>query len=295
LLSMDAKKNKWAFPAFWIVIISTLALSILFYRKFFGESYRFLIYSGVDAATLMGPINLAYIGVIVIVISFQRIISKGASENTKQLMISLLLISGGMTMVILSATRSALLVIVTICMINLAIEYFRDPNTKKLIGVVFIIFFVVLLGFIIMARIGSDIVGRYNLLMEQILVSDPSAGGGRLLLYQDTLKQIIANPLFGSGLEVKYSGAYPHNHILEAFMATGIIGGLCFCFLCWETLKRSFLIIQDKKEYGWVASLFIVYFMHGLFSSSIINPPLWYSMLAVYAVPFIESASPKGD
>jgi len=128
-------------------------------------------------------------------------------------------------------------------------------------------------------------------MIQQLAIGDLTAGGGRLLLYQDTLEQIVQNPLFGSGLEEKYSRFYPHNHILEAFMTTGVLGGLCFVILCWVTIKRSFLILQKEESYGWIACLFIIYFVHGLFSSSIIDSSFWYSMMAVYAVPIAGPAT----
>ena len=40
--------------------------------------------------------------------------------------------------------------------------------------------------------------------------------------------QFITNPLFGDFLEERVSKEYPHNLILESFMATGIFGGSLF-------------------------------------------------------------------
>jgi len=48
------------------------------------------------------------------------------------------------------------------------------------------------------------------------------------------------------------------------------------------------LILKKDISYGWIAIIFMIEFIAGLFSSSIISAGLWYTMLAVYAVPVAE-------
>jgi len=288
LLRLDNEQNKIAFNSFWIVLGGCLLAAISFYGKFLHESYRFLTYAGVDSAILMGPIGLAYIGVTITVISLQRSVS--SVVHGKMHAISLLSIAGGAILIAVSGTRSALIAFFIACSLIIVAEYLTSDRQKIVFSSIFIVFGGILIAFA-MNLYGADTADRYQILIQKLAVGDPSTGGGRLLLYQNTLEQIFQNPLLGSGLEEKNSQFYPHNHILEAFMATGVLGGVCFCILCWHTIKRCFLILLKEKSYGWIPCVFIVYFIHGLFSSSIIDSTLWYSMMAVYAVPIEEPTS----
>jgi len=286
LLRLDSKGNRWVFNAFWTVQIGCLIIILLFYKQYFGETYRLLVHASTgNVTTLMGPIGLAYIGVVTVVISFQRLLMNISFLRS---MVLLVIIAGGITIIIFSATLSALVAILLACSIIIISVNILNRYSRKVIWTLLIVLTVCLSSYIILEKIGSAVVTRSDALVTQLASGDPGVGSGRLGIYQNTLKQIFQNPLFGSGLEEKHARVYPHNNILEAFMATGVLGGICFCILCWATLKRCFLVLRKKNNYGWIACIFIVYFIQGLFSSSIINQQFWYSMLAVCAVPITD-------
>ena len=58
------------------------------------------------------------------------------------------------------------------------------------------------------------------------------------------VNQFFESPVFGSFLEEKIFKEYPHNLLLESFMATGILGGLLFVIyylrFLWVTMRNIF-------------------------------------------------------
>ena len=289
LIHLGPKKNDLAFKAFWTVQIACLIFALLFYRDFIGQSYRSLRYTGIDTAILMSSINLSYIGAIAAVISFQRLLKDFAYKKIKRSLFLFLTLFGGISIIFFSGTRSSLLA----CLLSFIIIMFKGGSKRYDIRQILCIFFAVITvgisSYALMEKIGAGMSSRYNMLILQIKANDPQTGGGRLQIYHDAIDQIYKTPLLGSGLEEKNVRFYPHNHIIEAFMAIGIIGGGCFLILCWAALKKCMMIFQKEKDYGWIACIFLVFFIRGLFSASIIDSNLWYSMIAVYAVPIGRS------
>jgi len=114
--------------------------------------------------------------------------------------------------------------------------------------------------------------------------SDASASV-RLSLISAAWDQFLSSPLFGSGLEERYSRFYPHNVIVEAFMATGIFGGIAFLALLIAASLYSWRLLIKRSQSGWIAMLCIQYLIAGQFSGSLWgNSGMWSLIGGVFAV-----------
>jgi O-antigen ligase len=91
----------------------------------------------------------------------------------------------------------------------------------------------------------------------------------RFQSYSGAISQFASSPFFGSGLEESTTLCYPHNVILESFMATGIIGGMLFIFIVLSGMYASVRILRSKSVHGWIAMLFIQNFIAAQFAGSI--------------------------
>jgi len=286
LMRLGYRENALALKAFWTVHIVCLVFALVSYQDFIGMSYRSLRYSSIDASTLMSSINLSYIGAVAAVVSFQLLLMEFTYlKRTGRLLFLSVTLFGGMVVTIFGSTRSALIAWVFTSVVIIFKSGSKRHKVRQALIVAGSVLAIGIVSYALMEKIGSGMVGRYKTLGRQIAVGDPDAGSGRLTIYRNVFEQILQEPLLGSGLEERHSRTYPHNHVLEAFMATGFIGGVCFVILCWTALKKSFLILHKYKTYGWIACYFLVIFMRGFFSSSIIDPDLWYSMVAIHSVP----------
>ena len=63
-------------------------------------------------------------------------------------------------------------------------------------------------------------------------------------------------------------GVYPHNLVLEAFMATGIAGGIAYLVLICFMLLACFRLLSRSKGYEWLALIAIYYLVAAQFSGS---------------------------
>jgi O-antigen ligase len=103
--------------------------------------------------------------------------------------------------------------------------------------------------------------------------------------------QFLKSPVFGDFLEERDSGFYPHNLPLEAFMATGLVGGLAFLAICWVGFSKAYRAIRDKAPYAWVALIFIQYLVGAQFSGSLYgSSTFWgFAVLMLFAASRLES------
>jgi hypothetical protein len=76
------------------------------------------------------------------------------------------------------------------------------------------------------------------------------AMGGR------AIKEFEAHPLLGDQIVEETFGEYPHNILIEAFMATGFFGGFLY-FLLWARGAYVAWRFVGDKEYGWLAVVFL--------------------------------------
>src|SRR5690606_721606 len=112
--------------------------------------------------------------------------------------------------------------------------------------------------------------GFHSGFIQRVLLSFESGdSSGRDVIYATMWEQIKDAPIFGQYFVVKsgeYIGYYPHNMVLEALGATGIIGGVFFVVWLVRMVVRSVKFINIKDERVWIALLFIQYMLFGMSS-----------------------------
>lgn len=86
----------------------------------------------------------------------------------------------------------------------------------------------------------------------------------RSLLYAEAISFVLSNPIYG-GVNgyISYSHNMPHNVIFNAFIYSGIIGGICILKMLYEQSKIVFRNIK-KNETIFVTLLFSAYTLNGL-------------------------------
>jgi O-antigen ligase len=118
-------------------------------------------------------------------------------------------------------------------------------------------------------------------------INEDASTGERLQMYQDAFSQFLSHPLAGSAFLEINSGTYPHNVLLEAFMSTGVVGGLSFIVL---SVVGFYKAMQMARGGGFmVPLLFIQAWVAGLFSGSLYgNSYMWVTLallLQFHAAP----------
>ena len=279
---ISPQMNRRILVGIFITLWLTTFISIITYKSYFGESYRSLQYKeGIDAATLISPLILSYNGSISISLGVWAFFNYHKQSISKAIfLLSLILI--GLITIYIGASRGAFIACGIILLLLLYTQAKTKPIARSFLYVAFLLLISIVAIYILDAS-GSSISERITGLIEEIKYMERGAGGGRLNLWINALSQFANDPLIGSGLEEEKSLFYPHNHIIEAFMTTGVLGGLCFIALSIWAWRAAIKILMQYPQLGWISVVYINFFIAGLFSSPIIRAELWYSIIAVIA------------
>jgi O-antigen ligase len=101
----------------------------------------------------------------------------------------------------------------------------------------------------------------------------------RLEVMSGAWKSFTEAPLLGNALEVMEYGGYPHNVVIESFMATGIVGGTTFTVLLLLSFIYALSLVRMPGSYSWIGLLFIQYMTGSLVSGAIYNSPTMWALL----------------
>lgn len=128
----------------------------------------------------------------------------------------------------------------------------------------------------------------YSRLFSQSRTDDVSSQI-RLESYKGAIEGFLSNPLFGSGLEDRMTGYYPHNIILESFMATGVLGGSMFLFAIVVLLVFAFRSSRQAPGTIWIALAYVQFVVGAQFSGSIANSSyLWVSVGGLLSIRYVN-------
>jgi O-antigen ligase len=109
---------------------------------------------------------------------------------------------------------------------------------------------------------------------------DDRSAQGRVYLWEAGWNAFMSSPLYGGTISL--DGNYPHNSIIEAFMAAGLLGGIPFVIVSFFALYRSYQLIKANDYRSVFSILYLHYFLQTLVSYSISNnPTFWFSLALV--------------
>lgn len=122
---------------------------------------------------------------------------------------------------------------------------------------------------------------------------------GRDVLYAEAYEQFLNSPILGNAFVLQGgvgSGFYPHNMILEAFMATGVIGGIIFLIWIFQCLQTSYKLIAASNQNAWAGVLFLQYLIYAMFSQAIFsNAGFWHYSILIWSIAGISVKQRQKD
>jgi O-antigen ligase len=119
---------------------------------------------------------------------------------------------------------------------------------------------------VFLTSIGSTLATR---LTSMVMDNDSSGRDG---IYSNAWSLIKEYPIFGSFYLMQNgvgAGGYPHNFLLEIFMATGIVGGIPFVILLLVSVYRAFKLLKSRHESSWIVILYLQIIVYGMFSTGL--------------------------
>lgn len=216
---------------------------------------------------IMNPVTFGQMGVMLIAISltyFQK------SSFFKKLIL-LCLIVLGLSIVSLSGSRGPILELIVIAILYLI---FNFKHINKIVLFCLTVIFVLALNFY-----GQEIIFFDTAISRlQNAGNTGSDAEERYFLFNDAINSIIQYPIFG----YQAIGMYPHNLLLEALLALGIIGGGIMLYIYFLSIKSAVVLLKQNRTM-WVGLLFTMHLCATLIAGSIYNSiEFWSFLVLVY-------------
>lgn len=103
----------------------------------------------------------------------------------------------------------------------------------------------------------------------------------RQSLARDAWQEYLENPVLGSSIVERRSLFYPHNCVLEAFMATGTFGGTIFVLILLTAVYRSIRLLKKDTAMSWISLCFLQSLIGAMFSGGLYGNPLLWGMMGI--------------
>lgn len=275
-LFLDLKSSQKYLYLSWIflAIASILALPLIVE----GQVSKVFTEQGRLAGEALNPISLGHQSASLLLISLYILLNRESFKNRIIKVPYIFSLMLGMILLFFAASRGPIVaIIVCVCLLLLSWQY-RGINTFKIFGIIIIAIIFVNIAFSFALDSGSSFLERFT----SFLNGDDfgySQFVQRPELYQKASELIAEYPIFGYGLEIPNLG-YPHNLIVEAFLATGLLGGSLFLIIyIYTAIKAIGIIMAKNNPWSWLGLLYIQYAIGSIFSGSLYNSSTFWCLL----------------
>jgi O-Antigen ligase len=103
----------------------------------------------------------------------------------------------------------------------------------------------------------------------------------RQYLARDAWHEYLQHPILGSSMVERRSLAYPHNCVVEAFMATGTFGGAIFVSMLLMAVYRAIILTRVDVAMSWVSLCFFQQLIAAMFSGGLYGNAALWGMMAI--------------
>ncbi|MGR3803834.1 O-antigen ligase family protein [Marinibacterium profundimaris] len=225
----------------------------------------------------LNPISMGHLGVTAILLGLSIRVTRGHDRRMR--MLALVSIGAGAVIAVLANSRGPF---VALALAFSVLLIARARHRRALWMAI-----ATAMGALWLALSAPDLLfGPTGVLARFTAISEGTdmSAEGRTIAFAGALRQFLSAPLFGDALEERITGYYPHNVTLEAFMATGLIGGLPFLLLTLGTLRAAWGLARMGSTFTWIGLLAVQYLVAAQFSGAIYqSPAMWVMALLCLA------------
>lgn len=239
----------------------------------------------------LNPISVGHLGLSLCILSFWCLKEPLSLTSWPRRLVSIAGIALGIYLILASASRGPILALIAV-----GLWYLLCIQGKTRIHAVpfaALVVFGVYQGMLYLEESHqSGVLSR----IHSVTSEEDMAISGRLIAYKGALEQFLESPLWGSSLEERITGSYPHNILLESLMATGFSGGVMLMGLMLLGVYVSYWLLAKKAGIAWVGLIYFQYFVAAQFSGAIYNVTVFWAFLAVLvSVFYMIKSSQDGE
>lgn len=272
-LIMNEKTYKYSFIGLGIFLLYSLSISFYNFltgNVFLTPDHRMM------ANEFLGVIQYGHLGLTSIIVGVYFF--KNIRNSKIYLFFSILLLLLGVISVFLSGTRSAIVAVLLIVVLYMIAKV----KIKVLLQAILLLVPFVIFADDILALFGNTELNSANRIFS-LFEDGGDQSSGRTAIWAFAFHDISYNLLTGVSSFFKFHDYFfVHNSVIEITYALGIVGCCVFLHLNLAALKICIKIFKgNNADYICLSSLFIQYFVFGLFSESIMRLTMYWVLLAV--------------
>lgn len=241
-----------------LIALAMVGLSVHTTMTLDGNVYDVGRY-GLDS---LNPISFGHLGATVALLAYARLRLAKIRLSTLVLLVAVTI--AGLLATLASASRGPLVACAAGIFFVESLKGGRYVVFAALLGIIALLVLTPDFG-VIDNVLGSQTSSRFE---SAIHLADPSTRG-RIEQISSAWRIFLDHPLLGGGIEDPKFGIYPHNVFVEAFMATGILGGGVFLTLAVLSTVTAFKIGRRGGAYGALGVLYVQYLTAAQFSGGI--------------------------
>ena len=262
--------------------IGTLLVSVCFMLP---NAFEALRSDYLTAGDLFNPITRGHLGAALAALAIYKLMGPvrvPVSAKIVYLFCSFL----GILTILISAKRGPTISFVAMMGLIVVFSLRNSRGFKAVVGGWFLACSLPLI-YLASSFMGSPLISRLLGTVESI----EEGTAPRLLLWESAANAFLESPLLGWGVKPPL-GVSPHNMFLEAFMATGILGGLTLLILVWLGFLAAIRLVWSNPAGAWIGVLFFGQLTAASFSGALWNNPVfWYLLAASLTLCFGPIAS----
>ena len=238
-----------------------------------------------EVTSVINPILVAFYGGILSIVTLLYLL---ILDEKKSYVFKILLVIGfalGLVNLVLGASRGPLLSFVALLFLMFFINFLiAKKNFRYALNIIFVI-----LGLIaatikyIIPLIDSGKLNAFTRLFDFFEQKQSGEVEYRDLAYASAWQDFLDSPIIGKQFVGTFDTFYPHNIILEVFMATGIIGAFFFIGMFFSIIYKSLFVIRtvDRNMIG-ILVLLLYKLMTCLTSSCLFEDNVFWVMICIF-------------
>lgn len=277
---MSDKTARWVYHSLVISALVCGLVSLVEYKQFLGTDFGRI---GEELSTV-NPLTVGYLGSSLVALAlYSAIVETG--PLMKRLPLVFACGSLGFVALVLAASRGPIVAAIVCYIVIAASTIWRRKGVRTIVYSL-----IVVAGSLYLPSVAEKMGSGIGLRFESMESEFDVEGGSRMTLMTDAWGQFLGHPILGSGLEEANSSFYPHNVVVESFMATGLFGGIAFTLLLSATCFQAWRLLIYNPNRGWLSVLFFHALVASLFSGALcLSNQLWYLIGAVAATSSLHS------
>jgi O-antigen ligase len=268
-----------------LTILALLLASLLSIRYILTNRLKTVVGGTVYGNQILNHITLGHTGASLVVLGGYLMLRRRGSSWARWG--GAALIAVGLVVVVLSVSRGA---VVALLVVMMPLLWFGWRSGRRT-AVTIILLLGAVVGVVAVVSLTSwglrieDAFAKVNLLHG-------SSTTVREALITRSLREFEDHPLYGCCINVPGYHLYPHNIVVESFLATGFLGGVplvtAILIACW----RAIGLVRNRSELAWIGLLFLQYLIGALASGSLYSSYVFWSLLGIVIGVDLQDARP---